>query len=58
MHQNEFEFHTRPPPDDRLAKQSREALITLMAQIINTVVLQQKGENNEHGSNNPSKNKR
>jgi hypothetical protein len=29
-----------------------------MAQIINTVVLQQKGENNEHGSNNPSKNKR
>ena len=58
MHQSEFEFHTKPAPDDRLPGQSREALITLMAQIISTVVLQQKGKNNEHGSNNPSENKR
>jgi hypothetical protein len=58
MYQSEFEFNTKPLPDDRLPEQSREALITLMVQIINTIVLQQKGENNEHGSNSSPKNKR
>jgi hypothetical protein len=58
MYQSEFKFDEKPLKDKRLPDQSREVLITLMAQIINTIVLQQKGENNEQGSNSPSKNKR
>jgi hypothetical protein len=42
MHQREFEFNTKPPPDNRLPEQNREAIITLMAQIISKVVLQKK----------------
>jgi hypothetical protein len=59
MQQSEFEFNIKPPPDDRLPKQSREAIVALMAQIISTVVLQEKkGENNEQGSFKTSKNQR
>lgn len=58
MHQSEFEFNATIQPDKRLPEQNREAIIALMARIISTVALQEKGENNEHRSCNPSKNQR
>jgi hypothetical protein len=53
MHQSEFEFNTAPPPDKRLPEQNREAIITLMAQLINTLIDSEKGEYHEHRSCEP-----
>jgi hypothetical protein len=50
MHQSEFEFNTAPPPDKRLPEQNREAIIALMAQLINTLIDSKKGEYHDHRS--------
>jgi hypothetical protein len=56
MHQSEFEFNTTPPPDKRLPEQNREAIIALIAQLINTLIDSEKGEYHEHRSCEPPQN--